>query len=592
MVYANPNTDAAVQLPEIIKGMSLEEKVGQMFMPDFRKWDGKDVTEINKEIVQSIQNHHLGGVIIFRENLVNTEQTVRLVDQLQRPAGDIPLLIGTDQEGGVVNRLQSGTVMPGNMALGATGSTDACRLVSRAIGLELHALGINIDFAPVVDVNVNPDNPVIGVRSFGSDPLLVSDLGVAYIQGLHDAGVGATAKHFPGHGDTAVDSHLGLPSIPYECSRLDEVELKPFKEAIAGGVDLLMTAHVTFPAIDSTTVISRLDNTPICVPATLSYKVLTGLIRNELDFKGVVVTDSLQMKAITDHFGPECAVIGTIKAGTDIILMPTDLERSYQAVLAAVKSGEIPEARIEQSVERILALKLKLGVVEINNGRLQPGYDVCQSLQDKNTRAQAIVGRSQHHVLEDEVAGQAVTLLKNEGGVLPFKLSNGKKVVLLAPWQDRLDLMMKSLQQITREQSLQVDIKGFAYTDLKALNNEQKTAIASADYVMLGSSSNDVNSRTPGKNWVPDYVANAVGYCRDQRKALVVMAIRNPYDIMYIPDVPAYICIYGRAEGPDIPAGMQAVFGRLNPSGKLPVAIPKTDGGSLYPLGYGLSYAN
>lgn len=585
---ANPN--AIAQLPEIVKGMSLEEKVGQMFMPDFRQWDGKNVTEINEEIVQAIQQHHLGGVILFRENLVDTAQTVRLVDQLQRAAGSIPLLISTDQEGGVVNRLQSGTVMPGNMALGATRSTVAGRRVGQAIGAELHALGININFAPVVDVNVNPDNPVIGVRSFGSDPQLVSELGVSYIQGLHDAGVAATAKHFPGHGDTAVDSHLGLPSVPYDRSRLDAVELKPFRAAINGGVDLIMTAHVTFPAIDSSTVISRLDHTPIYVPATLSARVLTGLIRNTLGFEGVVVTDCLQMKAITDHFGPEDAVIRAVQAGTDIILMPSDLDRAYQAVLAAVKNGDIPAATIDQAVARILALKLKLGVVEINNGRLQPGNDVSRSLEDKINTALAIVGCPQHQSLEQEVAGQAVTLLKNEGNILPFRLSNGNKVVLLAPWPDRLELMTQSLMQIVSNKSLQVDVKGFDYTDLVALNDEQKKAIAGADYVVLGSSSYDVHSRTPGKNWTPDYVVNAVNYCREHHKAVAVVAIRNPYDIMYVPDVPAYICIYGRAEGPDIPAGIMAIFGELNPIGKLPVAIPNTEGGTLYPFGYGLSY--
>lgn len=584
------NPDAAAQLPAIVKGMSLEEKVGQMFMPDFRQWNGEDVTEINEEIVQAIQQHHLGGVILFRENLVETGQIVRLVDQLQRASGTIPLLISTDQEGGVVNRLQSGTVMPGNMALGATRSTEACRRVGQAIGAELHALGINVNFAPVVDVNVNPDNPVIGVRSFGADPQLVSELGVSYIQGLHDAGVAATAKHFPGHGDTAVDSHLGLPSVPHDLSRLNAVELKPFQAAINGGVDLIMTAHVTFPAIDSSMVISRLDNTPIYVPATLSNRVLTGLIRNTMGFEGVVITDCLQMKAITDHFGPEDAVIRAVQAGTDIILMPSDLSRAYQAVLSAVKSGIIPEATINQSVTRILALKLKLGVLEINNGRLQPGDEVSRPLEEKINNALNVVGCLQHRTLEQEVAGQAVTLLKNEDNILPFKLSNGKKVVLLAPWQDRLELMMQSLMQIISEKSLQVDVKGFAYTDLAALNDEQKTAIDGADYVVLGSSSYDVDSRTPGKNWTPDYVKNAVDYCREQRKAIAVVAIRNPYDIMYIPDVPAYICIYGRAEGPDIPAGIMAVFGELNPGGKLPVSIPNTEGGILYPLGYGLSY--
>jgi len=433
---SDPNTTA--QLLAIVEKMSIEEKVGQMFMPDFRQWNGKNVCEINEEIVQVIQQHHIGGVILFRENLVDTEQTVRLVDQLQRAAGSIPLLLSTDQEGGVVNRLQSGTVMPGNMALGATGSTESCHRVGQAIGAELHALGININFAPVVDVNVNPDNPVIGVRSFGSDPQLVSDLGVSYIQGLHDAGVAATAKHFPGHGDTAVDSHLGLPSVPYDRSRLDEVELKPFQTAINAGVDLIMTAHVTFPAIDSSMLISRLDNTPIYVPATLSAPVLTGLIRNTLGFEGVVVTDSLQMKAITDHFGPEDTVIRAVQAGTDIILMPSDLNRAYQAMLAAVKNGDIPETTIDKSVTRILALKLKLGVVEINNGKLQPGYDIDRSIEDKINTALAIVGCSQHQSLERDVAGQAVTLLKNEGNILPFKLDNAKKVVILAPWNDRL----------------------------------------------------------------------------------------------------------------------------------------------------------
>jgi beta-N-acetylhexosaminidase len=589
---ADANPDAAAQLPAIVKGMSLEEKVGQMFMPDFRQWDGEDVTEINEEIVQAIQQHHLGGVILFRENLVETGQIVRLVDQLQRAAGKIPLLISTDQEGGVVNRLQSGTVMPGNMALGATRSTEDSRRVGQAIGAELHALGINVNFAPVVDVNVNPDNPVIGVRSFGADPQLVSELGVSYIQGLHDAGVAATAKHFPGHGDTAVDSHLGLPSVPHDLSRLNAVELKPFQAAINGGVDLIMTAHVTFPAIDSSMVISRLDNTPIYVPATLSSRVLTGLIRNTMGFEGVVITDSLQMKAITDHFGPEDAVIRAVQAGTDIILMPSDLSRAYQAVLSAVKNGVIPEATIDQSVTRILALKLKLGVLEVNNGRLQPGDEVSRPLEGKINNALNVVGCLQHRSLEQEVAGQAVTLLKNEDNILPFKLSNGKKVVLLAPWQDRLELMMQSLMQIISDKSLQVDVKGFSYTDLAALNDEHKTAIDGADFVLLGSSSYDVDSRTPGKNWTPDYVKNAVDYCREQRKAIAVVAIRNPYDIMYIPDVPAYICIYGRAEGPDIPAGIMAVFGELNPGGKLPVSIPNIEGGILYPLGYGLSYGS
>ncbi|MGE5543833.1 MAG: glycoside hydrolase family 3 N-terminal domain-containing protein [Bacillota bacterium] len=284
---AAASSNSTDPLAAMISRMTLEEKLGQMFMVDFRQWNGKNVVEINPEIEKVIRQYRPGGVILFKENVVDIGQTVALVDGLQRASGNIPLLVAIDQEGGLVARIEYGTVMPGNMALGAIGSTKDVQLAGEITGQELKALGINANLAPVVDVNINPDNPVIGIRSFGSDPDRVGEMGVAYIKGLDSAGVATAAKHFPGHGDTSVDSHLALPSLPHQLNRLELVELKPFQKAIDQGVDMILSAHVTFPAIDNTKVTSLMDGREISVPATLSSRVMTDLLRGQMGFKGV-----------------------------------------------------------------------------------------------------------------------------------------------------------------------------------------------------------------------------------------------------------------------------------------------------------------
>jgi len=589
--YGTRDVDSR-ELDRLVGRMTLEEKIGQMLMVSFRKWQDRDVTEINSEIAAIIKKYRLGGAILFWENLAGTGQAAGLVDQLQKASGDIPLFIAVDQEGGRVVRLQTGTVMPGNMALGAAGSTEDTYDVAKAIGEELNTLGINVNLAPVVDVNINPDNPVIGIRSFGSDPQLVAELGAAYINGLHDAGVIATVKHFPGHGDTDVDSHLGLPSVPHDLARLKAVELKPFQQAFDQKVDMVMTAHVTFPAVDNTKAVSQEDGSEISIPATLSHKVLTDLVRKEMRFDGVVITDALEMKAITDHFGPREAVIMAVKAGADIALMPADLEQAYSGLLAAVGSGEIPESRIDESVKRLIRLKLSRGIVKIADGKLVPGDKVTKDLDERIKSAGAVVGSAAHRELEKKVAEKAVTLLKNEGGTLPFKLADGKNIVLFAPWDDRLDLMMGELNRIIAEKGLRnVNVKGFVYKELAALSEVQKQAVDAADYVVLGSYSYDVASRTPGKHWLPDFALSLARYALSAGKPLAVMAIRNPYDIMYMPGVKAYLAIYGAAEGPNLPAGIRVIFGQAQPQGRLPVAIPNSSGsGVLYETGAGLVF--
>ena len=333
-----------------LKNMSLAEKVGQLFQVGFHS------KTIDKEIEDLIKNYHIGGVIYFSRNIENLEQTSILSKNLQELAlnngAGIPLFISVDQEGGKVRRIKDLTYFPANIEIGATGDKELSRKAAAVTGKELKELGINVNLAPVLDVNNNPSNPVIGSRSFGADPELVAEMGVAYIEGLQEQGVVATAKHFPGHGDTAVDSHFELPVINHDRERLDQIELYPFKKAIEAGVDSIMVAHIYFSDIE-----------PVAgMPATLSKAVLNNLLREELNFEGVIITDDLEMGAITNFFGTAAAAVKTIEAGSDIVLISHSYDKqkkAIKAVIAAVKNGIISEKRIEESLKRIIKLKGK-----------------------------------------------------------------------------------------------------------------------------------------------------------------------------------------------------------------------------------------
>lgn len=550
-----------------ISKMTIEEKVGQMLMPDFRTWKGKNVTEMLPEIQQLVKKYHLGGVILFRENVVTTEQTARLVSDYQDASEKFGLLLTIDQEGGIVTRLQSGTDMPGNMALGATRSTDISYNVGNAIGEELASLGINMNFAPVMDVNNNPDNPVIGVRSFGEDPQLVADLGVAYTKGLQDAGVAATAKHFPGHGDTAVDSHLGLPEVPHDKERLKEVELYPFQKAMEAGIDAIMTAHVTFPKIDGTKAISKKTGEEIAVPATLSYKVLTELMREEMGYEGVITTDAMNMNAIADHFGPVDAAIRAVKAGTDIVLMPVGLEEVATGLLSSVKNGEISEDRIEASVKRILTLKIKRGVIKEENPL---------SVEEKIANALEVVGSPKHKEIEKEAAEKSITLVKNDGA-LPLNLNSEDQVVVVG--NTYIGDLGNAIKK--RHENTTVISTGSSY----ALTAAQLEQIKNASAVVVGSYTFSVSGRSPSNAQM-----KMINQIIDLTDAPVIgVGIRNPYDIMAFPEIDAYLTQYGfRPASFEAVAG--AITGEFSPTGKLPITIPDLNGGVLYEFGHGLSY--
>ncbi|MFP5112239.1 beta-N-acetylhexosaminidase [Bacillaceae bacterium C204] len=549
-----------------IEHMTMEEKVGQMLMPDFRTWNGKNVTEMNAEIAKLVKDYHLGGVILFRENTVTADQTTKLVSAYQEAAEKYGLLISIDQEGGIVTRLQTGTDMPGNMALGATRSEETAEKVGKAIGEELNALGINMNFGPVLDVNNNPDNPVIGVRSFSENPELVGKLGNAYIKGLHETGTAATAKHFPGHGDTAVDSHIGLPEVQHDIDRLKKVELYPFQQAMDAGIDAIMTAHVTFPKIDDAKAISKKDGTEIAVPATLSHKVLTGLIREDMGFKGVIVTDAMNMGAIADHFGSVDAAIRAVKAGADVLLMPVGIQAVANGLYDSVNAGDISEDRLEQSVERILTLKLNRSIVKA---------EVEKSLDEKVANALQVVGSPEHKAVEKEAAEKSITLVKNND-VLPLIVSPEDKIVVVGGSSFSMNLLAAEVQK---------HHPGASYINASGpLNATQLAQVKDAKYIIAGTYTSTVSGRAnDASQMVMTRQLIATGV------PVIAVGARNPYDVMSYTDVDAYLVQYGFRPA-SFEATANTIFGKNNPTGKLPVTIYNHDGSVLYDFDHGLGY--
>jgi beta-N-acetylhexosaminidase len=327
--------------------MTLRDRIGRLFMVGF------DGTSISPALKDFLEHYRPGGVILFKRNLESAEQIAALTSELRQVA-DAPLLIAIDQEGGRVSRLPGDfTIFPACAVLGRCGSKDLAYAVAAATAAELHAVGINMNMAPVLDLDTNPDNPIIGDRAFGAQPDLVCELGLATIAGLHDNEVIACGKHFPGHGDTSADSHLELPVVTASAERLHERELRPFSHVIAHGLAAIMTAHVVYPALDAV------------YPATLSSAILTALLREQLGFAGVVLTDDLEMHAIIDHYGMAEAALLALQAGADMLLICKDHDRQIEAMETVYRSAAtsvLSEARIERSWQRIGQLQERVGL--------------------------------------------------------------------------------------------------------------------------------------------------------------------------------------------------------------------------------------
>ncbi|WP_342599350.1 beta-N-acetylhexosaminidase [Psychrobacillus sp. FSL H8-0483] len=334
---------------QIITEMSLEEKIGQMIFA------GITGTSLSKETKKLVSSDKVGGLIFFKDNLQDVNQAVTLINSIKAESSDnkIPLLLGVDQEGGRVSRLPKLTSLPTNREIGEQNNEALSYRIGNLLGQELNAFGLNINFAPVLDVNSNSNNPVIGDRSFGNNAGIVSKLGIQTMQGIQSQNVISVVKHFPGHGDTGVDSHLELPVIQKSIEDLNALELIPFKNAIADSADVVMIAHILLPKIDPN------------FPSSLSHEIISGILREQLQFDGVVMTDDMTMNAIIENYEIGQATVEAVKAGNDIVLIAheyTNVKRAIESILQAVKSGEITEERINTSVERILSLKEKYKV--------------------------------------------------------------------------------------------------------------------------------------------------------------------------------------------------------------------------------------
>lgn len=529
-----------------LAAMDLRQKVGQMIQAGF------DGLEPSKEIIELIEKHHLGGVILFARNVQDVNQVAALTDKLQQAAlnsGHIPLWISIDQEGGMVARITEGVaLMPGQMAISAGGDPGAAYDAANLCGQELRTLGINMNFAPDLDVNVNPDNPVIGVRSFGESPQSVADFGAEAIRGYRDAGVVAVAKHFPGHGDTNVDSHLDLPTISHPRERIDQVELLPFHEAIDAGVEAIMSSHIVFPAFES----SKL-------PATLSSAVLTGLLREELGFGGVIVTDCMEMQAISDHFGTVQAAVMAVKAGADCILISHRYELqigAIEAIVAAVESGIISEERIDRSVERLLALKRKR-LAEAN---------ASMAIEQ--------VGSREHREKARVISEASMTLVKDDNGYLPLRHA------------DTLVIQMEAAVSSVVDETLHMPLTlGRALSAAGIRTEERMIPASKAGEELevlheLAERFEQIVVGTYNASFHPGQV-QLVKELQRTGKRLIVVALRNPYDIKQFPDISTYLAAYESR-----PLALQSIArcltGAIPAKGRLPVTL-----GPEYQAGWG-----
>lgn len=610
------------KIDEKISNMTLDEKIGQMLMLEFRNWEDengelKEVTELNDDIKNAISKYKIGGVILFAENVRDTEQTTKLTHNIQKAAiesGLDPLLISIDQEGGIVVRLGTGTSLPGNMALGASRDKKLAYEYGKIIAEEIKALGINVNLAPVMDTNNNPNNPVIGLRSISSDPNLVGELGSEVVKGLQDNGVSAAIKHFPGHGDTATDSHLGLPVVDKSYEEVKNLELIPFDKAAKEGVDMIMTAHISYPQLEKDTVISQKDGSVIGIPATLSDDIITGIIRKKMNYDGIVITDAMKMQAIADHFGEEEAVIMAIRAGVDIPLMPALLQKNedllkldsiINRIKGEIELGNISENQLNNSVYRILDLKYRRGILDLDQ------YN--KPIEEKIENALKVVGNKEHFEKQREITDKAITVTKNINNALPMYPKKGEKVLIYTPYENEVPGFNYGFEKLQEEGVIDKDAKldVFTFQNYKDKSKEAEEILKNYakeyDYIIAVSEIGRANQLSKN-DWLAEIPDMLTTFAKENNKKSAIISIGKPYDLDRYKNSDAHILAYGskgmdptekgkdpvKTFGPNIPYSLDVVFGKVSSKGKLPVDVPELDENFeytdkiAYEIGYGL----
>lgn len=540
---------AASRAAALLAAMTVEEKVGQVFMVWF------EGATLSPDLTGLIRDRHLGGVILYSAtgNIDSPEQVAELTAGLQAQAAaanqGVGLLVGVDQEGAPVARLRRGfTLFPSQMAQAATGRADLVRQAAAATGRELRAVGVNVDFAPVADVNVNPANPVIGIRSFGSSPADVARFTAAATAGYASAGVVCTPKHFPGHGDTAVDSHVGLPRVDHDAATLDRVDFPPFRAAFAANAPAVMTAHV---------VATVLNGDGQALPATLSHRALEGVLRGRMGFDGVIFTDSLGMGAVADTYGtPEAAVMALI-AGADVLLVGADAGRpakdrldAMDAVVAAVHSGRVSAARLNAAALRVLRLKERYGLLDAA-AQATPASDV-----------ESRVGRADDALLARRIAARSLTAFGPTAPTLPLAANDATLVIRPRLGRDVIDAEAETalnLWQGPKRLYLPVDPDSHAIEQAVAEARQAKAV------VLLATDAR----RRDGQRRLAEALAGLAA------TPLVLVAAQSPYDLPLLPQTAVRLATYGEAPA-SLEALGQSLFTPFRFTGRAPAALSPT----------------
>ena len=546
--------DTAAWVRRTLAGLSLRQRVAQMVM----FWVLGDYTSVDdstfKEVVRWVESEGVGGMTM---SLGTPIEVAAKINYLQRRA-NVPLLVSSDLEPSLMRLeaaifphylLETGgaTSFPTAMAIAATGREQDAYDVARAIAREARAVGIHINFAPTVDVNINPNNPVIGTRSFGEDPQRVARLAALFVQGSHAGGVMATAKHFPGHGDTDVDSHVGLPVVTANPARLSSVELVPFRAAINAGADLVMSAHIALPALggDSTT------------PATLRPDVMDDLLRDSLGFRGVTITDALSMEGVGKGYTIEESVVQAVKAGTDILLRPgDDATRAISAVVAAVERGEISRARIDSSVTRILWTKARVGLADSREADLE--------------KIRQVVATAEHKALALDVAQRALTLLRDGGLALPVPAAAQRIAIVSYMPETELKAGRVFQRELTRLRRGTQGVAKLSPSTAQSQLDSLSARLRTADAIVLAAYVRRVEGE--GRTTVPPHVAAWIDSVAAQPNAAVI-AFGNPYIIRQFPRARTYINAYGVGDALET-AAARALAGVARIGGKSPVSLP------------------
>jgi beta-N-acetylhexosaminidase len=559
------------------KKMSVDEKIGQLIHVGINARFANQDSAFFKDIKRHVVENKIGGILYFGAPLY---ETTHLANRMQENA-KIPLLMSLDAETGIGQRFEDTTNFPWAMAVAATGDPELARRMGVIAGREAKAIGMRQIFAPVMDVNNNADNPVINVRSYGEDPNDVARFGAAYIDGVQSQCVIATAKHFPGHGDTAVDSHRGLPSIDVPQSRLDQLELVPFKEAVKAKVGSIMVAHVALPQIDNEQVKplpnyqggdaeagAEIRNESMAIPATLSKTVQTDILRRDLGFEGLIVSDALSMSGLTVYVSQEEAGVRALLAGTDILEKPLDVDAMIRGLKTAVASGRVPMSRLDEAVTKQLAWKYELGLFK---DRFTPLDQIDR-----------IVSNSETSVLTDEIATKAITLVRNDGNALP--LDKTKKIAVLGV-SNGFDggAVMNPFVNALRAGGTKVSTGYIQENSMQPQVDAARKAVSEADFVVIGLYGR-VRSGAKNSAGIPENGAAIVREALASGKTVIGVSFGNPYILSSFPEMKTYIVAYG-----DMPslqrAAARSILGTQDITGKLPISLP-----GLYPLGTGIQH--